>query len=66
MTRNRVLADWNMRGIMRIRLVGFICVLMFAATACGDAKLKVDAAPQGVSVCKFDVDKFNVECVLAP
>jgi hypothetical protein len=52
---------------MRIRLVKFICILMFAATACGElVKPPPDAPPQGAHVCKFDVDKFDAGCVLAP
>ena len=51
------------RDTMRIRFVGFICVLMFVATACGDV---ASQGAQGVHACKFDVDKFNAGCALAP
>jgi hypothetical protein len=52
-----------------MRFVRLLCVALFAAFGCGDVKATkppADAAQQSAGVCKFDVDKFSAECVLAP
>lgn len=49
---------------MRIRLIGFICILMFAATTCGE--VRPAEPPADAHICKFDDDKFDAGCVLAP
>jgi hypothetical protein len=53
---------------MRIRLARLTCLLMLAASACGNVKSvqpPADAA-SAAHVCKFDVDRFDAACVFAP